>query len=79
MGWNSWYIHYNHVSELRIRDAARQMLASGMADYGYQYVNVDGCWQKKQGDPPYRDAQAESAEARFPDIKGMVDAIDAWV
>ena len=28
------------------------MIASGMADYGYQYVNIDDCWMKKQGDKP---------------------------
>ena len=38
MGWNSWYIHYNRVTEATMRDAADQMIASGMADFGYQYV-----------------------------------------
>ena len=41
MGWNSWYIHYNRVSEATMREAADQMIASGMADFGYQYVNID--------------------------------------
>ena len=54
------------------------MIASGMADYGYQYVNIDDCWMKKQGDKPYRDAQgAVLPNAKFPDIKGMVDEIHA--
>ena len=78
MGWNSWYIHYNRVTEVHLREAARQMIASGMADYGYQYVNIDDCWMKKQGDKPYRDAQgAVLPNAKFPDIKGMVDEIHA--
>jgi alpha-galactosidase len=78
MGWNSWYIHYNRVTEVHLREAARQMIASGMADYGYQYVNSDDCWMKKQGDKPYRDDQgAVLPNAKFPDIKGMVDAIHA--
>jgi len=78
MGWNSWYIHYNRVTEVHLREAARQMVASGMADYGYYYVNIDGCWQKKQGDKPYRDAEgAVLPSARFPDIRGMVDDIHA--
>jgi len=78
MGWNSWYIHYDRVTEVHLREAARQMIVSGMADQGYQYVNIDDCWMKKQGDQPYRDAQgAVLPNSKFPDIKGMVDAIHA--
>ncbi len=76
MGWNSWYIHYYHVTEQHMRNAADVMIDSGMADYGYQYVNIDDCWMKKQGDEPYRDADgAMLPNAKFPDIKGMVDYI----
>ena len=76
MGWNSWHIHYNRVSESALRQAADQMIATSMADYGYQYVNSDDCWMKKQGDPPYRDADGTLLPNRnFPDIKGMVDYI----
>ena len=78
MGWNSWYIHYDRVTEAHLREAAGQMIALGMADYGYQYVNIDDCWMKKRGDPPYRDASGGVLpNAKFPDIKGMVDAIHA--
>ncbi len=76
MGWNSWYIHYSRVTEEHMRNAADVMVASGMADYGYQYVNIDDCWMKKKGDEPYRDEQgAILPNAKFPDIKGMVDYI----
>jgi alpha-galactosidase len=73
MGWNSWYIHYHRVTEQHLRTAADQMIASGMADHGYEYVNIDDCWMKKGGDQPYRDAAgAMLPNAKFPDIKGMV-------
>jgi len=76
MGWNSWYIHYNRVSDVDMRAAAAAMIESGMADYGYQYVNIDDCWMKKQGDEPYRDKEgAALPNAKFPDMKGMVDYI----
>jgi len=76
MGWNSWYIHYYHVTEEHMRNAADVMMESGMADYGYSYVNIDDCWMKKRDDKPYRDAQgAILPNAKFPDIKGMVDHI----
>jgi len=76
MGWNSWYIHYHRVTEEHMRSAADVMISSGMADYGYQYVNIDDCWMKKRGDEPYRDARgAILPNAKFPDIQGMVDYI----
>ncbi len=78
MGWNSWYIHYFRVNEQHMRAAAETMIQSGMADYGYMYVNIDDCWMKKQGDEPYRDAAgAVLANDKFPNIKGMVDDIHA--
>ena len=76
MGWNSWYIHYNRVTELHMREAADQMIQSGMADHGYQYVNIDDCWMKEKKDPPFRDANGDLlGNDKFPDIKGMVDYI----
>jgi len=76
MGWNSWYIHYNRVTERHMREAADVMISSGMADSGYQYVNIDDCWMKKRGDEPYRDKDgAILPNAKFPGIQGMVDYI----
>jgi len=76
MGWNSWYIHYNRVTEQHMRNAADTMIESGMADAGYMYVNIDDCWMKKRDDEPYRDAgKAVLPNDKFPDMKGMVDYI----
>jgi alpha-galactosidase len=76
MGWNSWYIHYDRVSQEVMRQAAEQMIASGMADYGYQYVNIDDCWMKKRGQEPYRnEAGAVLPSSKFPDMKGLADYI----
>ena len=78
MGWNSWYIHYARVTEQHMRDAADAMIESGMADFGYMYINIDDCWMKKKGDEPYRDAEdAVLPNSKFPDIEGMVDYIHA--
>ena len=46
MGWNSWYIHYHRVTGKVMRQAADVMVASGMANYGYMYVNIDDCWMR---------------------------------
>ncbi len=76
MGWNSWYIHYNRVTDALMRQAADQMLASGMADYGYQYVNIDDCWMKKKNDPPFRaDDGTLLPNYNFPDMRGLADYI----
>ena len=82
MGWNSWYIHYHRISDSLMRRAADAMISSGMADYGYQYVNIDDCWMVKVGsdDPeiggPTRDENGRILpNKRFPDMKGMTDYI----
>ena len=76
MGWNSWYIHYNRVTEQHMRNAADSMIASGMADAGYMYVNIDDCWMKERGDEPYRDEdKAVLTNDKFPDMEGMVGYI----
>ena len=74
MGWNSWYIHYHRVSDENMREAADAMVESGMADFGYMYVNIDDCWMKKKADEPYRDeAGAVLPNAQFPDMKALTD------
>ena len=44
MGWNHWYAHYDRITDKLMREAADVMVSSGMADVGYQYVNIDDCW-----------------------------------
>ena len=46
MGWNHWYTHYHFITDARIRAAAENMVASGMADVGYSYVAIDDCWMR---------------------------------
>jgi alpha-galactosidase len=84
MGWNSWYIHYNRVTDAILRQSADVMIASGMADFGYQYVNIDDCWmvKVKSDDPeiggPTRDDKGRLlGNKRFPDMKAMTDYIHA--
>jgi len=45
MGWNSWNKFASKVNEQLIRETADAMATSGMKDAGYQYVNIDDCWQ----------------------------------
>lgn len=82
MGWNSWYIHYHRVTEKHLRDAADAMIASGMADYGYQYVNIDDCWMVRPDSPdpmlggaPREASGAIRSNRNFPDMKALADYI----
>jgi alpha-galactosidase len=76
MGWNSWYIHYHRVSDAGMRAAADAMIDSGMADFGYMYVNIDDCWSKKKGEEPYRDDFGRILpNEKFPDMKGLTTYI----
>ncbi len=49
MGWNTWYSDYGNPTAVKVRQAADAMISSGMADFGYQYVNVDDGWPMKPG------------------------------
>ncbi|MBI4658522.1 MAG: putative Ig domain-containing protein [Verrucomicrobia bacterium] len=82
MGWNSWYVWENHVTDKIMREAADAMVASGMINHGYMYVNIDDCWSVKPGskDPSLggelRDAQGKvNSNRRFPDMKALTDYI----
>lgn len=82
MGWNSWYIHYHRISDKDMRAAADAMIASGMADFGYTYVNIDDCWARRPGKKdggeaePTRDANGRiRPNDRFPDMKALADYI----
>jgi len=45
MGWNSWNFFAGKVTDKDIRAAADQIVATGMKDAGYIYVNIDDTWR----------------------------------
>jgi len=82
MGWNSWYVWENHVTDKIMREAADAMVSSGMINHGYQYANIDDCWAVKPGstDPtlggePRNTWGAVNSNQRFPDMKALTDYI----
>ena len=44
MGWNDYNAYGLDVTEALIRETADTMVASGLRDAGYQYVNIDDGW-----------------------------------
>ncbi len=45
MGWNSWNRFACDIDEDLIRQTADAMVSSGLRDAGYEYLNLDDCWQ----------------------------------
>ncbi len=72
MGWNSWNKFGCNVNESMIREMAKVMVTSGMKDAGYEFINIDDCWQG------YRDSLGfiHPDPARFPHgMKALADYI----
>lgn len=68
MGWSSWNRFGDKIDDATIRRQADALVASGLRDLGYVYVNIDDGWQGE------RDASgAIRPNARFPDMKKLAD------
>jgi alpha-galactosidase len=71
MGWNSWNCWAGSVDQSKVLAAARAMVASGLADHGWTYINIDDTWQGPRTGPGH----ALSANGKFPDMAALCDAI----
>jgi alpha-galactosidase len=70
MGWNSWNYFATKVTDQDIRGAADQLIATGMKDAGYVYVNIDDSWEAE------RDASGVlHTNSKFPDMKALADYV----
>lgn len=83
MGWNSWNCFAGKVSQKDIEKAAEAMVKSGLADHGWNYINIDDFWQNRPREKhddtlmgPERLADGTIAtNKRFPDMKGLADYV----
>jgi alpha-galactosidase len=82
MGWNSWNCWAEAVDDAKVRAAADAMVASGLMDHGWTYINIDDCWMVKpdaeeptqRGEP--RDANgAINTNAKFPNMRALSEYI----
>ena len=70
MGWNSWNYFAGKVDDKGIRAAADQIVATGMKDAGYTFVNIDDTWEGE------RDASGViHTNSKFPDMKALADYV----
>ena len=71
MGWNSWNAYGCGVTGARVKSAADDLIQTGLARRGYNFVNVDDCWQGA------RDRQSLRANKKFGDMKELGDYLHA--
>ncbi len=70
MGWNSWNCFGCDVNEANVRGAADAMVASGLIQHGWTYINIDDCWEAK------RDTAGNIlSNEKFPDMKALADYV----
>lgn len=73
MGWNTWNAFHCDYDANAIEQIADALVSTGMKAAGYEYLNLDDCWQD------HRDAQGNIVSgSNFPQgIKPVVDYIHA--
>jgi alpha-galactosidase len=71
LGWTSWNACRASVSQVGIQKTAELLVSTGLAAYGYQYVNIDSGWQGEYGGPH----NAILPNSRFPDMKVLADSV----
>ncbi|MFP4540496.1 MAG: glycoside hydrolase family 27 protein [Opitutales bacterium] len=71
MGWNSWNTFATNISEDLIKGVADAMIANGMRDAGYIYINLDDGWMAMERDA---DGNLMAHPERFPSgMKALAD------
>src|ERR1041385_1435065 len=70
MGWNSWNHFGCNVSDAIVRAQADAMVSTGMKVAGYEYGNIDDCWEGAR-DPK----RAIPPTSKFPDMKALADYV----
>ncbi|KPJ64916.1 hypothetical protein AMK68_00060 [candidate division KD3-62 bacterium DG_56] len=70
LGWNSWNVWGCAVDAEKVRQAADWMVKTGLAAHGFQYINIDDCWEGG------RDANGEiQTNEKFGDMKALADYV----
>jgi alpha-galactosidase len=82
LGWNSWNCFACAIDQEKVKAATDAMVNSGLADYGWSYINIDDCWmiQSDSDDPTLggkpRDENGNmKTNKKFPDIKALTDYV----
>lgn len=74
MGWNSYNCFGVKITQDKMLRAARAMIALGLDQHGWTYINMDDGWEGRRGGP--LNALQPDPE-RIPDVHAMVEQIHA--
>jgi len=72
MGWNSWNCFAGHVDQEKVLGAAKALVASGLDQHGWTYINIDDTWQGDRNSP---DHALQPNLIKFPDMQALCNAI----
>lgn len=74
MGWSSWNKFRNHIDEESMYEIAVAMKETGLADAGYNYVNLDDCWHSSLRDSDGKlQGDLETFPSGIPDLVQKVN------
>ncbi len=70
LGWNSWNCFACDVTDANVRAAADSMVASGLINHGWTYINIDDCWEGG------RDAEGNVvSNSKFPNMNALTEYV----
>ena len=73
MGWNSWNVWGSAISNQIVRDTADAFIASGLADHGFSYINLNDGWEGMRCDKG-----RIRGNQKFPDMKALAEYIHSY-
>lgn len=75
MGWASWNTFRNRIDENLIVEIADALVKTGLAECGYEYVNIDDCWMASVRD---ENGRLKADPATFPSgIPALAEKINS--
>lgn len=74
MGWSTWNQFRQNISEALVLEIAHALVDAGFTKAGYQYLNLDDCWQATRRDTQGR---LQFDAGLFPSREGLIPTLNA--
>ncbi|UJR30271.1 hypothetical protein I4U23_017809 [Adineta vaga] len=72
MGWNSWNHFGCNINEKLIQQTADTIVGTGLAAAGYEYINLDDCWQVSRDAQGFIQADPKAFPSGIPALTDYV-------
>eukprot|EP00977_Amphora_coffeiformis_P021054 scaffold8760_cov155-Amphora_coffeaeformis.AAC.4 len=73
MGWNSWnHFGCQNIHQDLIQQTAQALVELGLDKLGYQYINLDDCWQKTRNETGYIQEDFDKFPSGIPALRDYV-------